>query len=92
MYSQRKPTTNSRGRYAQKLDHEDAVKYSYLLGQINKAFFNEDGLEMPITVETKKLEDGTRATTIVISFVEKDEYHIKIDHELHKRCNLPIYS
>ncbi|WP_318491857.1 hypothetical protein [Photobacterium leiognathi] len=77
--------------YRQNLDAQDVAKYSYLLAEINRAYFKEKH-DMPIEVTAKVLPDGMRETTITITLVEKNEYHVKLDNELHRRCGLPVYG
>ena len=80
----------SKATYAQKMSNQGSMKYDYLIGQINKAYANEDP-SMPITATSVAIGGGMRETTIVIKLIERDEYHVKLDQELHKRCGLSVY-
>lgn len=91
MYRRSTPRFSGKTSYAQKMSNESSVKYDYLIGQINKAYANEDP-EMPITATSVPIGNGMRETTIVIKLVERDEYHVKLDHDLHNRCGFKMYS
>lgn len=90
-YKRSTSSFSSKTRYAQKMNNESSVKYDYLIGQINKAYANENP-EMPITATSVSIGNGMRETTIVIKLVERDEYHVKLDQDLHKRCGFQVYS
>lgn len=81
----------SKARYSQQMESKGSTKYDYLIGQINKAYANENP-DMPITATSVPIGNGMRETTIVIKLVERDEYHVKLDQELHKRCGFQVYS
>lgn len=81
----------SKVRFAQKISNESSTKYDYLIGQINRAYDGEPH-EFPVTATSEPIGNGMRETTIVIKLIERDEYHVKLDQELHSRCGFAVFS